>query len=214
MDLQSADSSTYLMGAALVVAVLCGLVTAIAFALRGHFAEARATKLVTEARNLITLGIYARDEQGKPGPAELLGEAYRLQKQFGLKAETIGLRDDAEIDELINRAIRGDAPPAAKAASEVRNPVVYAFDDTGSMGHLPRIIHDKMPLVAGQLVENGYLEDPGVRTMAIGDTMPTEDVAETHAEILAAEDGTDEYLKNCADMAAGLEHRTGPDDVD
>src|SRR2546423_9957695 len=38
-------------------------------------------------------------------------------------------------------------------------PVVYAFDVTGSMGNLPRIIYDKMPMIAGQITECGYLRD-------------------------------------------------------
>src|SRR5512138_798053 len=50
-------------------------------------------------------------------------------------------------------------------------PVVYAFDVTGSMGNLPRIIYDKMPMIAGQIVECGYLTDAQMSLAAIGDIL-------------------------------------------
>jgi hypothetical protein len=50
-------------------------------------------------------------------------------------------------------------------------PVVYAFDVTGSMGNLPRIIYDKMPMIAGQITECGYLVDAQMSLSAIGDIL-------------------------------------------
>jgi hypothetical protein len=50
-------------------------------------------------------------------------------------------------------------------------PVVYAFDVTGSMGNLPRIIYDKMPMIAGQITECGYLRDAQMSLAAIGDIL-------------------------------------------
>lgn len=51
------------------------------------------------------------------------------------------------------------------------SPVVSAFDVTGSMGNLPLIIRDKMPLIAGQIIQNGYLEDPAMSLAAVGDVV-------------------------------------------
>ncbi len=52
-----------------------------------------------------------------------------------------------------------------------RSPVVYAFDVTGSMGDLPKIIYDKAPMMAGQLTEQGYLEEPTISLAAVGDIL-------------------------------------------
>ncbi|MDD3101865.1 MAG: hypothetical protein PHE59_01855 [Patescibacteria group bacterium] len=50
-----------------------------------------------------------------------------------------------------------------------KSPIVYAFDVTGSMGNLPKIIYDKMPMIAGQIVEQNYLQDPVISLAAVGD---------------------------------------------
>ncbi|MBI5077739.1 hypothetical protein HZB94_05180 [Candidatus Falkowbacteria bacterium] len=52
---------------------------------------------------------------------------------------------------------------------EAKSPVVLAFDVTGSMGNLPKIIWDKMPMIAGQIAERNYLTDPMFSVAAIGD---------------------------------------------
>lgn len=52
---------------------------------------------------------------------------------------------------------------------ESKSPIVFAFDVTGSMGTLPRIIYDKMPMIVGQIIERGYLNDPAISVAAIGD---------------------------------------------
>lgn len=49
------------------------------------------------------------------------------------------------------------------------SPLVYAFDVTGSMGDLPLIICDKLPMIAGQLAMQKYLDDPLVSLAAVGD---------------------------------------------
>ncbi len=55
-------------------------------------------------------------------------------------------------------------------ATESKNPVVLILDVTGSMGRLPKTFWDKAPMVAGQIVENGYLRDPEVSLAFVGDT--------------------------------------------
>ncbi|MBI2676507.1 MAG: hypothetical protein HYX21_00930 [Candidatus Yanofskybacteria bacterium] len=60
-------------------------------------------------------------------------------------------------------------PFERKLVSAHRNPLVYVYDVTGSMGTLPKLIYDKMPMIAGQIVEQKYLEDPDVSLAAVGD---------------------------------------------
>ncbi len=50
-----------------------------------------------------------------------------------------------------------------------RNPLVYDFDVTGSMGNLPKIIYDKWPGIVGQIVARKYLPDPQMSISATGD---------------------------------------------
>lgn len=63
----------------------------------------------------------------------------------------------------------GVLPKNRRIASKAKSPVVYIFDDTGSMGNLPKIIADKMPMIAGQTVQNGYLTDVELSLAAVGD---------------------------------------------
>jgi hypothetical protein len=74
-------------------------------------------------------------------------------------------------DEAMGRrsADPGLLPLNRKLECTAKCPVVYAFDVTGSMGTLPKIIYDKMPLIAGQIAECGYLRDPEVSLAAVGD---------------------------------------------
>ena len=50
-----------------------------------------------------------------------------------------------------------------------KNPLVYCFDITGSMGKLPKIIWDKWPGVVGQIMARNYLPDPEMSITAVGD---------------------------------------------
>lgn len=54
---------------------------------------------------------------------------------------------------------------------ESENPIVFLFDVTGSMGTLPQIIYDKMPMIAGQIIDQKYVADPQISLGAIGDEM-------------------------------------------
>lgn len=62
-------------------------------------------------------------------------------------------------------------PCNRRIACESKSPFVFAFDVTGSMGNLPKIIYDKMPMIAGQIIEQGYVEDPIVSLAGIGDIL-------------------------------------------
>jgi len=50
-----------------------------------------------------------------------------------------------------------------------RSPIVVAMDVTRSRGNDSKIVYDKMPMLYGQLMMQGYLEDPAISFAAIGD---------------------------------------------
>lgn len=60
-------------------------------------------------------------------------------------------------------------PKGRKLVCEAKNPLVYGFDVTGSMGNLPKIIYDKWPGIVGQIIARKYLPDPQMSLAAIGD---------------------------------------------
>ncbi|MDP3792352.1 MAG: hypothetical protein Q8Q89_01345 [bacterium] len=61
-------------------------------------------------------------------------------------------------------------PKNRKLICNAKNPLVYDFDVTGSMGNLPKIIYDKWPGIVGQIVARKYLADPQMSVTATGDT--------------------------------------------
>jgi hypothetical protein len=60
-------------------------------------------------------------------------------------------------------------PKNRRLICTARNPLVYGFDETGSMDTLPKIIWDKWPGIVGQVVAREYLPDPEMSISAIGD---------------------------------------------
>jgi hypothetical protein len=56
-----------------------------------------------------------------------------------------------------------------KMICEHKNPIVIALDVTGSMNDWPKVIYDKLPVFYGQIVQQGYLEDPAISFSAVGD---------------------------------------------
>lgn len=159
------------MAAVLIATYLAAAVTAafvISGAVMASLAKRRAALLVSRARHLITAGIYD-DADGRPGPAKLLREAYGLQCTLNIGSRAIGLRDEAELDELINRAIRGDWPCGPLAAPK------YFLEE----------------------------EELTRQDFTVGDRIAAEDDR-------SLDDG-DEYLRYCADFAAGLPRFTRED---
>lgn len=65
-----------------------------------------------------------------------------------------------------------DMLPSSKGAIACahENPIVIAFDVTGSMGDAARVVYDKLPMFWGELVNKNYLPDPSVSFFAVGDT--------------------------------------------
>jgi len=82
-----------------------------------------------------------------------------------------GFSDLAEEKISQSRVNAAVLPKSRKLYSTCKSPLVYAFDVTGSMGDLPLIIWDKMPMIAGQLMMQEYLEDPMMSLAAIGDVI-------------------------------------------
>ncbi len=50
-----------------------------------------------------------------------------------------------------------------------KNPIVFALDDTGSMGDWTKVVYDKLPMFYGQIMIQKYLDDPSISFAAIGD---------------------------------------------
>lgn len=58
--------------------------------------------------------------------------------------------------------------------TDAKNPIVIALDVTGSMGDSAKIMFDKIPMFWGQVEQKGYLPDPAVSFVAIGDVYSDE----------------------------------------
>lgn len=97
------------------------------------------------------------------------GSYYDRDIKDGYKTTSQGYSKVAEEQLSKSRVDVGLLPKGRTVVSNAESPVIYGFDVTGSMGTLPKVIYDKMPLIAGQIVENGYLEDPEISLAAIGD---------------------------------------------
>ena len=50
-----------------------------------------------------------------------------------------------------------------------QSPIVVAMDVTRSRGNDSKVVYDKIPMLYGQLLMQGYLEDPAISFAAIGD---------------------------------------------
>lgn len=69
-----------------------------------------------------------------------------------------------------NTSVNSDVlPKDRKLICEHKSPIVIAIDGTGSMGQDAYIIYDKMPMFYGQIIMQGYLEDPAVSFAVVGD---------------------------------------------
>eukprot|EP00992_Anisonema_acinus_P014895 TRINITY_DN9511_c0_g1_i1.p1 TRINITY_DN9511_c0_g1~~TRINITY_DN9511_c0_g1_i1.p1 ORF type:complete len:290 (-),score=91.69 TRINITY_DN9511_c0_g1_i1:102-971(-) len=67
-------------------------------------------------------------------------------------------------------------PAGRTMHADVKNPVVVCMDITGSMGDFPRVIFDKLPMFYGQIMMQGYLQEPACSfsfyAHASGDRIP------------------------------------------
>lgn len=60
-------------------------------------------------------------------------------------------------------------PLNRRLVSDCESPLVLLLDGTGSMGTLPRIFCDKVPMIAGQIAVQKYLDDAIVSLAIVGD---------------------------------------------
>lgn len=97
------------------------------------------------------------------------GSYYDRDTTDGYTKTARGYSADAE--QLMSRseADAGMLPTGRTITSTAQSPIVSTYDVTGSVDNLPMIITDKMPLIAGQIVQNCYLDDPEIALGAIGD---------------------------------------------
>lgn len=70
-----------------------------------------------------------------------------------------------------SRINKATLPKDRSLTTQAEDVVVWAFDVTGSMGDFPRTLWDKLPMIAGQLKELGYLRDPEISLAAVGDAV-------------------------------------------
>jgi hypothetical protein len=84
-------------------------------------------------------------------------------------------RSSSGVSSLAERELRqnsmdpGLLPKNRRLVCTALNPLVYDFDETGSMRLLPKIIYDKWPGIVGQIVAHKYLPDPEMSITATGD---------------------------------------------
>lgn len=97
------------------------------------------------------------------------GSYYDRDVSSGASQSRRGYSAQAE-ERLSRRRVDSSVlPKNRKIKSNCQSPLVFAFDVTGSMGDLPKVIYDKMPMIAGQLAMQKYLEDSQISLAAIGD---------------------------------------------
>lgn len=85
----------------------------------------------------------------------------RNDKGYSARAEQLEKRKTVDQGVLFTRKRR--------LRCNALSPIVLAFDVTGSMGTLPKILSDKLPMLAGQLAIREYLRQPMISLAAIGD---------------------------------------------
>lgn len=97
------------------------------------------------------------------------GEHYDRDTKDGYAATDRGFSQAAET--LMGRrgADPGVLPKGRRVGSNARSPTVLCYDVTGSVDALPMIFADKLPLIAGQIGELRYLDDPEISLSAVGD---------------------------------------------
>ena len=121
------------------------------------------------------------------------GTFYDRDTTDGYAKTSDGFSQKAEELMSLSGVDPGVLPKGRTLVSTAKSPVVYAFDVTGSVDRLPLIITDKMPMIAGQILENGYLDDPEISLAAVGDA--TRDTAPIQVADFAKIKNLDDWLK-------------------
>lgn len=91
---------------------------------------------------------------------------------------------------VIREAFDNDDHPNSK-------PIAVVFDQTGSMGHVPQVLQQKLPKLHGLLQRKGYVEDPQLLYAAVGDSRPPgREAAPLQIGQFEADNRGDEQLEN------------------
>lgn len=111
--------------------------------------------------------------------ASVTGANLRKGTTFGYDSSIKSGRIKAAVNELLDpKKLAG--PSSALSGAIVREardsvehpvsvPIIVAFDQTGSMGHVPRLLQKKLAELFSLLLRKGYVEDPQLCVGAYGD---------------------------------------------
>jgi hypothetical protein len=96
-------------------------------------------------------------------------KAKSLVSKASLTRSVVGTYSvDAE-RKIRNTFVKPGNLPTKRVGTAAQNPIVIALDNTGSMGDSVFVVWDKMPLLYGQLMMQGYVKDPDVSIASVGD---------------------------------------------
>ncbi|MBI3633723.1 MAG: hypothetical protein HY226_05550 [Candidatus Vogelbacteria bacterium] len=100
-------------------------------------------------------------------------------------------------EELTSRTVADPSlfPLNRKIRSLSKYPVGWVFDETGSMGDLPKILVDKAAMVMGEIGRLGYLDKPEFCVGAVGDVEPGNEVAPLQIGEFCPPKNLDEWFK-------------------
>jgi hypothetical protein len=128
------------------------------------------------------------------------------QDNFAHDADIRSGKTVAKVHESLDPAwLAGDASP--NAGTPVREafdgpdhpnstPIAVAFDETGSMGQLPKLLQEKLPNLHGLLQRKGYVEDPQLLFAAVGDAEFMRERAPYQIGQFESDNRGDEQLEN------------------
>lgn len=76
-----------------------------------------------------------------------------------------------EVEQILSRTCIDPLviPKGRNLFCDAADLIALPADETGSLGSLPRIFWDKMPMVAGQIVKCNYLDNPMISVAGVGD---------------------------------------------
>lgn len=97
------------------------------------------------------------------------GEHYSRDTSDGYRTTAGGFSETAQQMMGRSRVDPGVLTVNRTIESRARTVVALLCDVTGSVDALPLIFTDKLPMVAGQIAQLGYLEEPEVSLAAVGD---------------------------------------------
>lgn len=89
---------------------------------------------------------------------------------FAYNADVEAGRTEAKVHDLLNpRGVTRESRDSDAHPNSV--PIIVAFDVTGSMKTIPKTFQQKLPSLMGLLALRGYVTDPQVMFMAVGDAV-------------------------------------------